>query len=73
MPEYRKVKGRIVEIYGSQALFAKKLGVSEQTITNKLRGKVQFTQEDIFRWCNALDLTKDEVGDYFFAHKLSKS
>ena len=68
-----ELKGRIVQKYGSQSRFAKHLGLTEQTITAKLNGRSQFSQDDILNWCNALDIEANEVGRYFFAHKLSNS
>ncbi len=65
---YNKLKGRIVEIFGSQALFSKRIGVSEQTITAKLAGRSKFSQDDIIDWCNALDIDQHDIGLYFFTH-----
>ena len=65
------LRGRIIQKYGSQGAFAKRLGKSEQTVTAKLNGRSQFTQEDILNWCNALDIIAEDVGEYFFAEKLS--
>ena len=70
---YSKLKGRIVEKFGSQGRFAKYLGITEQTVTAKLNGRSRFTQEDIIAWCNALDIEAGDVGDYFFTQILSKS
>lgn len=69
---YSKLKGRIVEKFGSQGRLAKHLEISEQTVTAKLNGRSRFTQEDIIAWCNALDIDAENVGDYFFAQILSK-
>jgi hypothetical protein len=68
--EYSKLRGRIVELYGSQGAFAKKIGKTEQSITAKLNGRSQFSQKDIVDWSNALSLGVDEVGIYFFTSKL---
>lgn len=66
----KKLKGRIVEVCGSQRAFADKIGVSEQTITNKITGKSQFDLDDVLTWCKALGITRDEIADYFFANEL---
>lgn len=68
---YNRLRGKIVEVFGTQAAFAGALGTTEQTITNKLAGKTQFSQNDIITWCNALGIVTDDVGGYFFAQKLS--
>lgn len=65
-----KLKGRIVEMCGSQRKLAEKLGCTEQTVVNKLAGRTQFSLEDVVAWCDALDISKDEIGDYFFANTL---
>ena len=69
---YNKLRGRIVEVFGSQRAFAIALDQSEQTITKKLNDPEGFTQSDIVRWCELLGIPLTEVFDYFFAHLLSK-
>ena len=73
MVGYPKLRGRIVEKYGSQTEFARKIGKTDQTVTAKLNGKSGFSREDIIEWGRALELTETEVGAYFFAQELSKS
>lgn len=41
-PQFSKLKGRIVEKYGSQRAFARHIGITEQTVTNKIKGKQHF-------------------------------
>lgn len=67
--EYRKLKGRIIEIHGNQETFAKVLGLSSNTISRKLNNKADFSKEDIKTWCEALriDITPENIGLYFFA------
>lgn len=71
--ENLNLRGRIIQKYGSQGAFARHLGKTEQTVTAKLNGRSQFTQDDILKWCNALDIVAEDVGKYFFAEKLSNS
>lgn len=42
MYSYSKLKGRIVELYGTQTGFAKRLGISKNSISKKLAGKQSF-------------------------------
>ena len=65
--EYRKLRGRIVEICGSSKAFSEKIGLSEVTLSNKLNGKSGFSQGDIETWAKALDIDPSEYGVYFFA------
>ena len=70
--EMNMLKGEIIKKYGSQRRFAKHIGKTEQTVTAKLNGRSGFSQADIVEWCNALDISANNVGKYFFAHILSK-
>lgn len=71
--QYNKLRGRIVEIFGSQAKFADVVGQSKQIITAKLSGRSSFTQDNIITWSRALNIDQNEIGNYFFTQKLSNS
>lgn len=64
--EYRKLKGRIIEKYNSQAAFAAALGTTEQTISRKMNAVTSFSTDDIKKWSILLDIKSNEIGDYFF-------
>ena len=68
-----KLRGRIIEKYGTAKAFARVIGKTEQTVTAKMTGKSGLSQEDIIEWCNILDIGANEIPIYFFALKLSKS
>ncbi len=63
---YNKLKGRITELYGTQGNFAKKVGISKNSMSKKLTCKTEFSQKDIMLWSVLLKLNKDEYGEYFF-------
>ena len=65
--EYNKLKGRIVEKYGTQSNFAKEAGISYVAMSKKLNGKIGLSQSDILAWSDLLDIDKTEYADYFFA------
>ena len=65
--DYSKLKGRIKEKCDSQKAFADLLGVTEGTLTSKLQGYTYFTQEEIFKSCDILEINSDKVFNYFFA------
>lgn len=69
---YNKLRGRIVEVCGTQSEFAKRVGQSEQIVTAKLSGKSAFTQDNIISWCTVLDIDQNDIGNYFFTQKVSK-
>lgn len=68
---YNKLRGKIVEVYGSQAKFADEIGQSEQIVTAKLAGRSSFTQDNIISWSKALNIDQNDIGEYFFTLELS--
>lgn len=64
---YDKLRGRIVEKFGSQDAFAKALGVSKQSVSKKMNGKTMFDQRDILDWSQLLDINLDEISAFYFA------
>jgi transcriptional regulator with XRE-family HTH domain len=63
---YSKLKGRIVEKFGSQSRFADVLGITENTISRKMQSKVEFSKEDMIKWAKLLEIPQAEIPDYFF-------
>lgn len=68
--EYSKLRGRIIEKYGSLSKFSKKLGVSNNIFSKKMNNKVRFTPEDIVAMTSLLEISTDEIGVYFFTEKV---
>lgn len=64
--KYRKLRGRIVEKYGSQEKFSEVLGLSKNSLSLKLNGKTGFSQTDMIKWSQLLDIDISEYGEYFF-------
>lgn len=64
---YAKLRGRIIEKYGTVAAFAKHIDRSMNSVSKKLNGRAVFTQRDINLWAESLDFGPDEYGDYFFS------
>ena len=65
--KYNKLRGRIVEKYGTQAEFARTIGISSNSLSLKMTGKTGISQTDLIKWCRLLDIKADEIGQYFFA------
>ena len=68
--DYCNFNGRIVEKYGTQYNFAKALGLSEHSLSNKLNNKVSWKTVEIAHAMDLLDLDKSKVGEYFFKEKV---
>lgn len=63
---YSKLKGRIIEKYGSQGSFAKAIGKTQTTTSFKINGKASWNQDEIIKAIEVLDLSKDDIVEYFF-------
>ena len=63
---YSKLRGRIIEKFGTQGCFSKTLGVSERTLSLKLNNKIFFTQDEITKISELLSISSDEIQIYFF-------
>ena len=63
---YSKLKGRIKEKYGTQENFAKAIGKAQTTTSFKINGKRLWNQDEIVKAIELLDLSKDDIVEYFF-------
>lgn len=70
MYETSKLRGRIVEKYGSQGKFAEKVGCSLSFLSQYLNGKKKLDQPTIDKWVDALDIESSDIYGYFFVHKV---
>lgn len=71
--DYRKLRGRIKEKYGTQAEFSKKIGLSEVSVSNKLNNLVDWDQEEIENVIIALEIPFTDIQAYFFTHTVEKN
>lgn len=68
--DYRKLKGKIKEIFDTQVNFALAMGWSERTMSLKVNGKRTWNQQEIARASELLKLSDKEIIDYFFNKKV---
>lgn len=68
--DYSKLRGKIIEKYGSQMSFAKAMGVSERTLSLKMSGKRDWKQHEMRLAINLLGLSEQDIIDYFFKLKV---
>ena len=64
--KHSKLRGRIVEKYGTQKDFATALGQSENWVSNKMNDISPFSKADMEKWLELLDIAQTEIYDYFF-------
>lgn len=67
---YNKLKGKIREVCGTQEKFALALERTDTTINNKLNNKTYFTQDEISKAIEVLNITSEEIYEYFFNQKV---
>ncbi len=67
---HSKLRGRIVEKFGTQTAFSKEFNVSERTLSLKLNGKIFFTQEEIVHAAELLEIPPSEIQVYFFTQEV---
>lgn len=67
--DYRKLRGRICEIFGTMQKFAKAMGKDSSTISFKLNNKSPWTDADIVKACEVLEIAIEDVPLYFFVKK----
>lgn len=68
--DYSKLNGRIVEVCGTKAAFAKKMGLSEKTISLKINNKIAWKQPEISKACVILNIPERDIQKYFFIIKV---
>ena len=63
---YSKLRGKIKEKYSTQESFANAVGISNSSLSLKLNNNGQFSQYEIEKLCNTLDIPKNQIVAYFF-------
>jgi len=67
---YRKLRGRIKEVFGTQDAFAEAIGIGRVSLSQRLNSKLDFTQNEINSACEVLEIEKSEIPIYFFTPKV---
>ena len=64
---YSKLRGRIVEFFGTNAAFADAMGIDRSSLSFKLNNKTPWKREEIEQACILLEIPIEEVHLYFFS------
>ena len=70
MYDTSKLKGRIIEKYGSQQKFCKATNLRPAFVSQYLTGKLTLDQKMIDKWAAALDISAEEIPVFFFTKKV---
>ena len=70
-----KLRGRIIEKFGSQKAFAKAYGISENAMSKKMQGATAISLADIEKMSapDMLDIAPTDIPVYFFTHKVQEN
>ena len=66
---YAKLRGRIVERFGSQSSFATAMGWREALLSAKLNNKSEWSFPEVMKACELLEIPLAEAHLYFFCAK----
>lgn len=67
---YSKLRGKIIEVCGTQAKFSTELGIGRVSLSKRLNNQLQFSNEEIMRACTILKIDKMDIPEYFFTEKV---
>lgn len=63
---FQKLRGKIIEVFGTYANYAEFLGLSMVSLSAKLNKKTEFTRKEILAWCKNLGIPVKDIVPYFF-------
>ena len=66
---YAKLRGRIVEKFGSQGAFAAAMGWREALLSAKVNNKSEWSFPEVMKACDLLEIPPNEAHVYFFCSK----
>ena len=65
--KFAKLRGKIKEVFNTNAAFAEAIGMTCPTLSFRLNGATPWKREEIEASCVALGIPIEEVHIYFFA------
>lgn len=71
--DYRKLRGLIIEKFGTQDNFAQAFGMTRQNFSLKMNDKSVWKKSDMAKVCKMLDQPVDMIPALFFAGEVDKS
>lgn len=67
--DYRKLRGLIIEKYGTCASFARAMILSSGALSARLKNLTGWKDVEIYRACELLGIAPEEIPIYFFTPK----
>jgi hypothetical protein len=67
---YRKLKGKIKEVYDTQEAFSEAMGMGRTPLSLRLNGSIEWKTSEIAKACDLLDIPLTDAHLYFFTEKV---
>ena len=67
---YEKLLDRMYHYRQNQTTLAEAIGISRASMNAKINSQRAFTQKEIIRICELIDIPHSKIGEYFFIKKL---
>lgn len=67
---YRKLKGKIKEVYDTQEAFGEAMGMTKTPLSLRLNGSIEWKASEIAKACDLLSIPLTEAHTYFFVEKV---
>lgn len=71
--DYSELLGRLKKYRMTQGDLANAIGIREATLSLKLNNKAFFSQPEINKICEILDISKEDIGLYFFVQNVQET
>lgn len=68
--DYKRLKLKIKEVFDTQPVFAKAMGMSKTALSQRLNGSVQWKASEIAKACDLLHIPLTDAHLYFFIQKV---
>lgn len=68
--DYSKLRGRIREVLGTQDKYAEELHIGRVSLSQRMNGKIEFSQNEMMRSCKILGFSPEDIPSYFFTQKV---
>ncbi len=71
--DYSLLRGKIREVFKTEGAFAEAMNISHTTLSAKLNNQIQFTQLEMQKACELLDIAIEFLPVYFFTPKVKEA
>ena len=65
--DYKELRGKIYEVFGSLKSFSEAMSLSYVTVLNKMAGSTEWTRAEMLKACELLKIKVKDIPRYFFA------